>query len=193
MDSLLNFTEVAPGIFNCPAFLSADECKTCLSTITGQAIWEKAALGKYVDNEVATSFVDLELRDVEVANGERIPLLAIRSKEPQIAEFIEKRGFQLSRFSRFMISKYAPGCHIRPHRDTSTYNTIRMFTIVCYLDNEYTGGELFFPKLGLSHRPKAGELIFFFSEHEHGVSPVLSGIRHCVVWFAENKAIRGRI
>lgn len=187
------FEELAHGVFCCPRFLSLAEQSECLEIISSHASWEKAELGRYVDNKVETSFIDLTLRDVEVANGEKMPLTAIRSKEHLISDFIECRGFRITNFSRLMVSRYVKGCHIRSHRDTNSYNTIRLFTLVCYLDNDFTGGDIFFPKLSFSHRPKAGELIFFFSEHEHGVSPVLSGERHCVVWFAENRYIKGRV
>lgn len=193
MTPALSIEEVAPGIFRCPDFLSSEECTATLATIYSHASWEKAALGKYVDNEVATSMVNLTLRDVEVTNGESIPLDHLRRKEVGLNAFFSERGFRVEQFSRYMVSRYRPGCHIRSHRDTNVYNTIRLFTVVLYLDEDFEGGQLFFPRLNYMHQPAAGELMFFFSEHEHGVSPVTSGTRHCIVWFAENHAIRERL
>jgi hypothetical protein len=182
--------EIAPGVFSISKFLSGVELEQCLTSIKSQALWEKAPLGEYSDNKVVRSFVDLALRDVEVANGEGIDLRPIFANETQIRTFVESRGFRISQFSKKMISRYSLGSHIRSHRDTGTYDTYRMFTIVCYLDTDYLGGEIFFPTLSLVHRPVAGELLFFYSEHEHGVNPVTSGQRHTVIWFAENLNIR---
>lgn len=189
----LPINEIAPGVFACFNFLSAQELAKSLASIRECAVWEKAPLGEYVDNQVVTSFVNLTLRDVDVANGAGLDLLPIQKKESGIESFINDRGFRITQFSRKMISRYTSGCHIRSHRDTGVYDTFRMFTLICYLDEEYSGGEIFFPALSLSHRPRAGELLFFYSEHEHGVSPVISGTRHCVVWFAENLGIQKRI
>jgi hypothetical protein len=54
-----------------------------------------------------------------------------------------------------------------------------------YLNDEYTGGELEFPKQGLKLKPKPGTLILFRGDETkpHQVLPVLSGNRANIVMF----------
>ena len=54
-----------------------------------------------------------------------------------------------------------------------------------YLNDEYTGGELYFPDYEISVKPKPGQLIMFPGGHEfkHGVSTVTSGDRYTMASF----------
>jgi hypothetical protein len=55
-----------------------------------------------------------------------------------------------------------------------------------YLNEEYEGGNIYFPELAIEHRPSQGTLILFLSEFSHGVRAIIGGARFCVVAFAEN-------
>jgi len=130
---------------------------------------------------------------VEVSEELGMSLEIIKSKHELISKFISELGFNINQFSKYMISKYSEGSHIRPHRDTNVYNTARMFTIICYLNDDFQGGEIFFPEMSQTLKPKAGELLLFYSELLHGVKPILSGFRYCIVWFAENSNIHQNV
>lgn len=54
-----------------------------------------------------------------------------------------------------------------------------------YLNDEYEGGELYFPDYDLSIKPKPGQLIMFPGGHEyrHGVRVVTSGSRYTMASF----------
>lgn len=56
--------------------------------------------------------------------------------------------------------------HVDNHADPSL-----VYAAVMYLNDDYTDGELFFTKIGLRLKPKAGSLMVFATgeEHEHGV------------------------
>jgi len=51
---------------------------------------------------------------------------------------------------------------------------------VIYINQNYTGGEIYFPQHGLELKPKEGSLIFFPSSsyYLHGVRPVIEGVRY---------------
>lgn len=59
----------------------------------------------------------------------------------------------------------------------------RDLSVVYFLNDDFTGGELFFPGLDLVIEPAAGTLVCFPSDHNyvHGVRPVTSGHRYTVV------------
>jgi hypothetical protein len=58
--------------------------------------------------------------------------------------------------------------HATPHRD---------FASIIYLNDDFTGGELYFAALDLAVRPRAGMLLAFTGgwHHEHGIAEIASG------------------
>ncbi len=60
--------------------------------------------------------------------------------------------------------------HGMPHRD---------FASIVYLNDDYAGGELYFPRLDMVLKPEAGMLAAFTGgwHHEHAVLRVRSGLR----------------
>jgi predicted 2-oxoglutarate/Fe(II)-dependent dioxygenase YbiX len=90
---------------------------------------------------------------------------------------------------------YGVGGHYIPHVDAETLykddsgldmweKTLdRDLSVVYFLNDDFAGGELFFPLLDLAIAPQAGTLVCFPSDHNyvHGVRPVTSGHRYTVV------------
>lgn len=63
-----------------------------------------------------------------------------------------------------------------------------IWSAILYLNSseeDYEGGEIWFPKQDIVHSPKLGELVYFKADvdHPHEVKPVLSGNRKCIVFF----------
>jgi hypothetical protein len=54
-----------------------------------------------------------------------------------------------------------------------------------YLNDDYEGGELYFPNQGIQFKPKAGAAYFFPGDMEyiHGVTQITSGTRYTVPFF----------
>jgi len=58
---------------------------------------------------------------------------------------------------------------------------------ICYLNDNYVGGEIFFPQFNKTIKPNAGDLIMFPGRFRHGVTGVKSGDRHTMLsWFRFN-------
>jgi predicted 2-oxoglutarate/Fe(II)-dependent dioxygenase YbiX len=80
------------------------------------------------------------------------------------------------------ILKYGEGQfftnHIDDHKD---YH--RRVSTVYYLNDNYTGGEINFPRFDITFKPKANQMIVFPSiyVYNHSVSPVIKGERYAVV------------
>jgi predicted 2-oxoglutarate/Fe(II)-dependent dioxygenase YbiX len=51
---------------------------------------------------------------------------------------------------------------------------------IIYLNDNYVGGEIYFPQHGIEIKPKEGTLIFFPSSiyYLHGVKPIMEGVRY---------------
>ncbi|APQ11069.1 hypothetical protein BJP27_06000 [Pseudomonas oryzihabitans] len=92
-------------------------------------------------------------------------------------------GISRLKLSGPQLAKYQPGSHIRPHNDTATEFSARCVSAILYLNEDYEGGELLFPRIDLYHKARAGELLLFPSEYLHAVAPISSGTRYCFVGF----------
>lgn len=66
----------------------------------------------------------------------------------------------------------------------------RDFSILIYLNDDYTGGELHFPWLRFTYTPKAGDLVIFPSNHifSHESLSIQSGTKYALVSWG---ALRG--
>ena len=84
------------------------------------------------------------------------------------------------------IRKWYPGEYQDLHADGETssgwpgYNYIVDYGSIIYLNEEYEGGELFFPKYDLCIKPNPGTLVFFPSTnmYAHGVTEITDGARY---------------
>jgi hypothetical protein len=80
------------------------------------------------------------------------------------------------------ILKYGSGQFFSNHIDDHpTYH--RRISTVYYLNDNYTGGEINFPRFNITFKPKSNQMILFPSTYvyNHSVSPVISGTRYAVV------------
>jgi len=83
------------------------------------------------------------------------------------------------------LRKLTKGDNMALHKDNSHQDdrgTI-MFGIVIYLNDDFSGGELFYPSLNLNIKPKARSLVVHDAKLAHGVKNVTSGTRYCVTTF----------
>ena len=175
------------GIKVFESFLSEEDCSELLKKITDEAHWEQAAIGKYENDKVSHSEINLQFRDIEVSPFEDTTLVEINRKLEKLYDHI-KSSFQISGFTfgEFMFSKYKLNSHIKPHSDTGIYSTNRLITCVLYLNDLFEGGELYFPDFDYEYKPKKGGIITFWSEYSHGVKKLVLGERYCIVFFARS-------
>jgi hypothetical protein len=84
--------------------------------------------------------------------------------------------------STYGILKYGPGQQFTDHIDDNPFYHRRISTIY-YLNDNYTGGEINFPRFNITFKPKANQMLIFPSTYvyNHSVSPVIDGTRYAVV------------
>lgn len=83
-----------------------------------------------------------------------------------------------------------PGGDMNPHADEEpslTQNIATPHGLVLYINDDYEGGEIYYPNLQLAIKPKAGSLVIHpgNSTYLHGVSPVTAGIRYVTTAFSK--------
>ena len=95
---------------------------------------------------------------------------------------------------KFNITMMLTGSSVAPHTDEQVFPqglrtvnkmVLRDITSVCYLNDDYEGGELSFDLLGIKIKPEAGTLVFFPTpkRYKHSVATVTNGQRFSVSKF----------
>lgn len=87
--------------------------------------------------------------------------------------------------------KWNVGGFAAPHSDNSDHDGnpnafhINKYVGILYLNNDYRGGELYFPEHAIEFKPKMGQYIMFPGGHEniHGVREIKEGTRYTMVSF----------
>jgi hypothetical protein len=82
-----------------------------------------------------------------------------------------------SEINPFIVS-WTEGSDQKEHTDNGND-----FTAIIYLNDNYQGGELNFPSLDLSIKPKSGSLIIWPGYMTHSISTVVSGTRYTMPIF----------
>lgn len=92
-------------------------------------------------------------------------------------------GVGINYFEAFNFVKYeSPGHHFNIHADHGPAY-VTTVSIVAYLNDDYYGGELYFPRFDLTIKPKQGDVVMFPSTfiYEHASQPMISGTKYSVV------------
>lgn len=97
----------------------------------------------------------------------------------------------LSRDEGYQLLKYDVNQHFKPHIDNimgrPTGEGSRAVSMVIYLNDDYSGGELCFPRQEVTIKPEAGSLVVFpsYFTHVHESRDITQGIKYSVVtWFS---------
>lgn len=102
--------------------------------------------------------------------------------DPVEKDYMNHYGVPCEWHDTYGVLKYGAGQffsnHIDDHKDYP-----RRVSTVYYLNDNYTGGEINFPRFGITFKPKANQMIVFPSNYmyNHSVSPVIEGNRYAVV------------
>lgn len=89
-----------------------------------------------------------------------------------------------------IIHRFKPGHQMEEHQDRGPHYTNNdiMHGFVIYINDDYEGGEIYYPNKDISIKPKARSLVIHpgSEEYTHGVSPVESGLRYTLTSFSRD-------
>jgi len=107
------------------------------------------------------------------------------SFSPLEREYCSHYNFEVYKHEVYSILKYGIGQKFTNHIDNHR-NYPRTVSLVYYMNENYSGGEINFPRFGITYKPKANELLMFPSNYvyNHSVSEVTDGFRYAVVSWA---------
>lgn len=101
--------------------------------------------------------------------------------DPIERDYQQAYDVEITWHDTYNVLRYGKGHFFGNHIDDGTVYH-RTVSIIYYANDDYTGGEINFPRLGLSYKPKANEALVFPSNfmYNHFVSPIIDGYRYAV-------------
>jgi len=91
-------------------------------------------------------------------------------------------NFKMEFMEAINFVKYGEGQHFQVHTDHG-FSYVCTVSSIIYFNDEYEGGELWFPYLNIQLKPEAGDIILFPSTfiYAHAARPVTSGTKYSAV------------
>ena len=128
-------------------------------------------------------------KDLGPINNENIELIKMHQEIYNILklcidDYAKYWGINVVYYEAFNFVKYdGPGQQFKIHADHGpAYNTT--VSAVIYLNDDYEGGEIYFPRLDkLNYKPTTGDIVIFPSNYiyEHASNDIINGIKYSVV------------
>lgn len=165
--------------------------------------WSLGTVGSIGDKETGSYKVDTNIRVVETIglhSFDRNPQLRNEAAGPRlqvhdhlndilyptVRDYASTYGcLPYATGENWQILKYGKGHHFENHVDDNK-GMPRTFSMSYYLNDDYEGGEIEFPRFGLKVKPKANMAIMFAANYvyNHKIYPVTNGTRYTIVnWF----------
>jgi hypothetical protein len=122
-------------------------------------------------------------RDKENSELYDIHQIAFDAIHPNVQDYGSYWGVGISYYEAFNFVKYeGAGKHFNIHADHGPAY-VTTVSVVAYLNDDYEGGEIRFPRFDLTIKPKRGDVIVFPSTYvyEHASLPMKSGTKYSIV------------
>lgn len=197
-------TEIAPGIISYENVMPEEIFKTLVSDIeegldSAKMQWGTAQVKTGVGDNVGIE-VDKKSRDTQIISIPYSEIVQADSSDfistffnslnnifleslvPLEKDYQNYYGVNCLWHDSYQILKYGVGQKFINHIDDHTDFHRRVSTLY-YINDDYSGGEINFPRFNLSFKPKANQMIIFPSTYvyNHSVSLVTEGERYAVV------------
>jgi predicted 2-oxoglutarate/Fe(II)-dependent dioxygenase YbiX len=179
-------------------FIGRDLCETVVHAVDPSMLVDAVVDG---DDPSQHGRVDKEVRNVLVHSARSVGHLVNEALQRIVDELIEPLyEVQIDYWEHPDILVYPPGGFYVLHNDGESVvhdpeqfiwewrRTVdRDISVVWYLNDDFEGGELVFPRFQLSIRPRTGTVVTFPStrDYPHATNPVARGMRFAIAtWMA---------
>lgn len=181
---MIDYAEESHHVFSVQLY-TEEECRAVVGRVSGLGAWEVAQVRESTDEGGFDSFTRPEVRSTAILRCEEAaPLFAAFDEKMRVvvkplvrqvwgADFAVHGGTQILRYSE--------GGHYVAHSDAGEDLQDRYFSVVCYLNDDFDGGQTSFPYLDYAARPRRGRAIIFPSRYLHRAEPVTRGRKYVVV------------
>jgi prolyl 4-hydroxylase len=171
--------EVAPGIYITRAFEAAEAAAIAAAAARAKS-WQNAGINANLD-------VDRTVRDAEVLfeSADRALIGRCRDRLFAATRTIAAAIAPKTVLAEIQIVRYHAGGRYIEHRDTPELGaTPRALSLVCYLNDDFTGGETLFTDAGMTIPIVTGTVVAFSPVLLHRAQPVLTGSKYVITaWY----------
>jgi predicted 2-oxoglutarate/Fe(II)-dependent dioxygenase YbiX len=189
---LKDYEEHLRGIFVVELF-DRRFCEELVGCLRDSEAWSEAMVNVRSDQGGSESVIKAETRS---ARARHVPPEFLR----RFDEVIDRRvkplvngawGSALKQHSGTHVVRYSVGDYYAEHADSAVASRHRVFSVVCYLNEGFGGGQTGFPRLGYSVEPVAGRAVIFPSNFIHRAEPVTKGKKLVIVtWLTGPPPVR---
>jgi Rps23 Pro-64 3,4-dihydroxylase Tpa1-like proline 4-hydroxylase len=192
---MIEYVEEAQGVFSLP-LLESDICREIVESAKESKEWQVAEVGSQSESGEILSLTDAEFRSASVLFTESAAFDCgeFETRVEQVIRPFIRQIWELDIADReqTQIVRYGTGGHYEAHSDAALDLEQRYFTVVCYLNEDFDGGQTSFPYLSnLVVCPKLGRMIIFPSRYVHRAEPVSNGEKYvAVTWLHGPVAVK---
>jgi hypothetical protein len=180
-------------------FLTPPELSFLNSFLKNNSHWDPTTESEW--DEDGTMIYDASYWKDRVANADTLEnanpevITVVANAIARLKPIVEKR-FNVEAFpTRPALVRWLPGNLQMPHADKELHegedagkpNFFPHYDLagLFYLNDEYEGGELYFPNQGIQFKPKVGAAYFFPGDmhYIHGITEITSGVRYTCPFF----------
>lgn len=160
-----------------------------LSDSNGAYEWQEARVGYMERIPEYRDCVDFKIKKTDYPNKDKHQILldeiwqdTYDAQLPAVQDYCRMYNIDMQYWEAMNFIRYNDGQHFQEHADHG-WSYICTVSSVGYINDDYEEGGLDFGKLGLSIKPKAGDLYLFPSTYlfSHRAMPVKSGTKYSVV------------
>jgi len=167
-----NLEEVIPGIYIISDFISQDQVKEVMNFLR--------------DNKNNTLNID---NKSHAGKSKKDRIIDIANKRLSILDIDFNPLFDglYTTLPIRNIMKYEIGDVFHPHQDSSIHCPIESdWGLVLYINDDFEGGELYYPEKNITYVPKSGDLVIHGAtkEFSHGTTKITSGTKYVATTFA---------
>jgi predicted 2-oxoglutarate/Fe(II)-dependent dioxygenase YbiX len=181
---MISYREESRGVVSVCLYNRA-ECREIVERVKDYTDWMAARVREARDSVNYESLTHPEVRSARIlVTGEAKELYRqFDSRMNSLLKPLIKEIWRidLADHSGTQFLRYGPADHYVPHQDTGPGFEHRYFSVVCYLNDDFAGGQTAFSGLNYAATPEAGKAIVFPSSYLHGSEPMISGEKFVVV------------
>ena len=181
---MIQYAQESFGVFSMHLYNTLT-CESIIDSAKGLDGWASAQVRRTASDGGFTSVTEPDIRSASVLNSthgsriyegfdEKINSLII----PLIKEIW---GVQLTEHSGTQLLRYTIGGHYSAHQDAGHDYQDRYFSVICYLNDCFEGGNTWFPSLNYSAIPECGKAILFPARYTHRAQPVIKGEKYVLI------------
>lgn len=167
--------ELYEGVYLYENFLSAEDNLEMLNLVKSveQDSWKRVGSAENSIFVLITSIVEpLRLKVTDICpEGLDVVYNSVVNKLTEGVTYGEHKDTNNSQEMLDLSKQYKEG-------DDFVIGDYPTFGIVYYFNDDYKDGEIFYPEIGIKHKPKPGDLVVHKADILHGTEPPIGGTRY---------------